>query len=141
MNRPVVIIDPLSSGIELAPAFKARGIPVIAVTFNKIGRIGFGTNIQTSDFDHIIPDGPNLLEVLREFDPLTIIPGTESGVPLAESLSLILTPEFANDPSKSIHRLHKAFMQSALEEAGIPFIKTISTSSEKEVEAWIKKIG
>lgn len=32
MNRPVVIVDPLSSGIELAPAFKARGIPAIAVT-------------------------------------------------------------------------------------------------------------
>lgn len=32
MKRPVVIVDPLSSGIELAPAFKARGVPAIAIT-------------------------------------------------------------------------------------------------------------
>jgi len=32
MKRPVVIVDPLSAGIELAPTFKARGIPAIAIT-------------------------------------------------------------------------------------------------------------
>ena len=60
MNRPVIIVDPLSSGIELAPAFKARGIPAIAVTF-KSGLVGFGMKVQTSDFVEIIPDQPNLL--------------------------------------------------------------------------------
>ena len=31
VNRPVVIVDPLSAEIELATPFKARGIPAIAV--------------------------------------------------------------------------------------------------------------
>ena len=138
MNNPVIIVDPLSSGIELAPAFKARGIPAIAVTFQS-DWLGFGSKIQTSDFVEIIPNQPNLVDILKGYNPLAIIPGTEEGVALAESLANILTPAFANDPKKSLNRLHKAFMQTALEEAGIPILKTLNTASESDVEAWIKE--
>lgn len=141
MNRPVVIVDPLSSGIELAPAFKARGISAIAVTLKPLDWIGFGANMQTSDFIEIIPDQPNLVEVLAKYDPIAIIPGTEEGVPLAEALAITLTPQFANDPEKSQNRLHKALMQKALQEAGVPALKTLNTASESEVEAWIRTNG
>src|SRR3990167_9645155 len=87
----------------------------------------------------IIPNQPNLAEVLRKYNPLGIIPGTEEGVLLAESLTASLTPAFANDPKKSLNRLHKAFMQKALEEAGVPVIKTLNASSENEVNEWIQK--
>lgn len=138
MNRPVVIVDPLSSGIELAPAFKVRGIPAIAITLKTTDWIGFGAKIQKSDFVEIIPDQPNLVAILRKYNPLAIIPGTEEGVSLAESLSATLTPQFANDPKKSLNRLHKALMQKALKEAGVPALETLDTSSENEVETWIK---
>jgi biotin carboxylase len=141
MNRPVVIVDPLSSGTELAPAFKARGIPAIAVTLKPLDWVGFGAKIRSSDFIKIIPDQPNLVEVLRKYDPLVILPGTEEGVPLAEALTLALTPQFANDPEKSQNRLHKALMQKALQNAGVPALKTLNTSSENEVETWIKTNG
>src|SRR3990167_3997477 len=87
----------------------------------------------------IIPNQPNLAEVLRKYNPLGIIPGTEEGVLLAESLTASLTPAFANDTKKSLNRLHKAFMQKALEEAGVPVIKTLNASSENEVNEWIQK--
>jgi biotin carboxylase len=138
VNRPVVIVDPLSSGIELAPAFKARGIPVIAITF-KSNWVGFGMKIQTSDFVEIIPDQPNLVDILRKYNPIAILPGTEEGIFLAERLTETLTPQFANDPKKSLNRLHKAFMQKALQETSVPVLKTLNTSSENEVEIWIKK--
>lgn len=141
MNRPVVIVAPLSSGIELAPAFKARGIPAIAITLKHPDWVGFGAKIQTSDFIEIIPDQPNLVEVLGKYDPLVIIPGADEGVPLAEALAVTLTPRFANDPKKSPHRLHKALMQKALQEAGVPTLKTLNTSSENEAETWIKTNG
>ncbi|HAU0261913.1 TPA: ATP-grasp domain-containing protein [Legionella pneumophila] len=141
MNRPVVIVDPLSSGIELAPAFKARGIPAIAVMLKPLDWIGFGANMQTSDFIEVIPDQPNLVEVLAKYDPIAIIPGTEEGVPLAEALAINLTPQFVNDPEKSQNRLHKAMMQKALQEAGVPALKTLNTASENEVEAWIRTNG
>ncbi|MGX8784294.1 ATP-grasp domain-containing protein [Legionella pneumophila] len=141
MNRPVVLVDPLSSGIELAPAFKARGIPAIAITLKHPDWIGFGATMQTSDFVEIIPDQPNLVEVLRKYDPLAIIPGTEEGVPLAEALAIALTPQFANDPEKSQNRLHKALMQETLQKAGVPALKTLNTASENEVESWIRTNG
>jgi biotin carboxylase len=138
MNRPVVIVDPLSSGVELAPAFKARGIPAIAVTPKPMDWNGFGSKIRSSDFIEIISDQENLVEVLRKYDPVAILPGTEEGVPLAEALALALTPQFANDPKKAQNRLHKALMQEALHEAGVPALKTLNTSSEKEVESWLQ---
>lgn len=138
MPRPIVIVDPRSSGIELAPAFRARGIPAIAVSLkqNK-NSLGFGTEIQYSDFIEVIPEQENLAERLKKYNPLAIIPGAEAGVPLAESLSAVLTPQFANDPRKSFNRLHKAQMQKALEVAGVPFLKTFSHSSELAAEAWL----
>lgn len=138
MSRPVVIVEPLSSGIELAPAFKARGIPAIAVTLKTSDWTGFGAKIRTSDFIEIIPEQPNLVEILKKFDPLAIIPGAEEGVPLAEALALEMTPHFANAPQKSQNRLHKALMQEALQNAGVPAIKTINTASEDAVEDWLK---
>ena len=38
-----------------------------------------------------------------------------------------------------LNRLHKAFMQEALEKAGVPVLKTLNTASESVVEAWIKE--
>lgn len=140
MSRPVVIVDPRSSGIELAPAFNSRGIPVIAVTFESSTKNhrGFGVDVQTSDFVKVVPVQPNLAEILKKYNPLAIIPGAEGGVALADILAQELTPQFANDPAKSQHRLHKALMQEALAKAGVPSLKTLNTSSESEVEAWLK---
>lgn len=141
MIRPVIIVNPISSGIELAPAFKARGIPVIAVTLHSLEWAGFGTNIQHADFIEIIPNQSNLVELLKPYNPLAIIPGDEEGVPLAESLASALTPQLANDPEKALHRLHKALMQQCLNDASVPALKTLNTASEKEAETWIKTNG
>ncbi len=139
MQRPVIIVEPFSSGIELAPAFKARGIPAIAVTLPACDWVGFGTEIQSSDFIEIIPAQPNLVDLLRAYNPLAIIPGDEKGVPLAESLAAALTPERANNPQKALHRQHKAFMQQALHESGVPALKTLNSSSAEEIALWIKE--
>jgi biotin carboxylase len=140
MSRPVVIVDPRSSGIELAPAFRDRGIGAIAVTFKPIvDRAGFGTDVQAGDFLEIIAAQPGLVDILKKYEPLAIIPGAEAGVPLAQSLSEVLTPQFVNDPKKSINRFHKAYMQKALEDAGVPFLRTLNSSSEAEVSVWLKE--
>ena len=141
MKRPVVIVDPLSSGVELAPTFKARGIPAIAVTLTSEEWPEFGSQMQASDFVEIIPDQPGIEELIRKYNPIAIIPGTEEGIPLAERLTEILTPHLANDPAKSLHRSHKSLMQKALSEASVPSLKTLHTASEEEAEKWIREIG
>ena len=137
MNRPVVIISPVESGIELAPAFKKRGIPAIAVTLPLQDWVGFGMEIHASHFLKIIPYSEDLLDILREYNPIAILPGSDEGVPLAEYLTNALIPALSNDPTKSMNRLHKALMQEALKNAGVPVLKTLNTASEKAVEAWI----
>ena len=138
MSRPIVIVDPLSSGIELAPTFKARGIPAIAVTLETVEWAEFGSKLKASDFIEIIPDQPGIENIIKKFNPIAIIPGTEEGIPLAERLTEILTPHLANDPEKSLHRSHKSFMQKAVAEAGVPALKTLHTASESDAKAWIE---
>ncbi len=117
------------------------GIPSIAVTLKPFSRVGFGTHIDASNFIEVIPEQPGLEKILREFNPFAIIPGAEGGVRLADRLAVAITPHFCNDPEKSLNRVHKAFMQRALEEAGIPALKTLNTSSEKDVESWLEEHG
>jgi biotin carboxylase len=139
MNRPVVIVDPLSSGVELAPVFMARGISCVAVsTFEPRSSLGYGTSIQKQDFSEIISAGPDLEEKLRKLNPLAIIPGTDGAMAIAERLAAAITPQFSNDPKKCIHRLHKARMQEALVAANVPALATISSTSETEVESWLR---
>lgn len=138
MKRPIVIVDPLSSGVELAPTFKMRGIPAIAVTLQNEEWPEFGSKMKSSDFVQVIPDQPGIENLLKKYDPIAIIPGTEEGIPLAERLTEILTPQLANDPKKSLHRAHKSLMQKALQVAGVPDLLTIHTSSEEVANDWIK---
>lgn len=139
MSRPVVIVDPSSSGIELAPTFRARGIPAVAVTLETEEWPEYGSRFRPADFARVIPNGPEVEDLVRALDPLAILPGTEEAIPLAERLAARLTPRFANDLGKSAHRAHKALMQAALEEAGIPALKTLHTASASEAETWIRE--
>lgn len=137
MQRPIIIVDPMSSGSELASTFKAKHVSSVAVSSKPPSRMGFGQELIESDFIDVVPIQDDLEDVLRKYDPLGIVPGTESGVPLADRLSAALTPDKANDPAKSLSRLHKAHMQKALVEAGVPAIETLDASSEEEVEQWL----
>ena len=137
MQRPVIVVNPLSSGIELAATFGARQVPAVAVVFKPRDQMSYGTKVRASDFIDIVPVQDKLEDILREHNPLAVIPGTESSVALAEKLSEALTPEFSNDPSKSLSRVHKAHMQRALVDSGIPAIETLDASSEAEVERWL----
>lgn len=142
MRRPVVIVDPRSSGIELAPAFKARGIPAIGITFTPLkSRLGHATDVRAEDFAELIPVRPDLVDLLRPYEPLAVIAGAEAGVPLANSLAAALTPETANDPETLLDRFHKAHMQRALERAGVPALATLDASSEEQVAAWLEEKG
>jgi biotin carboxylase len=140
-QRPIVIVDPTSSGIELAPAFRARGIPAIAVTLSYEEWPEFGSKMRASDFVEVIPNQAGIEDLIAKYDPIGIIPGTEQGIPLAERLAARLTPAQANDPAKSRHRSHKSLMQEALREAGVPALKTLHTASAETAEAWLHENG
>lgn len=140
-NR-VIIVDPVCSGTDLAPAFAARDIPVIAVRSTKLAETntsGFGSGIQSGIFLKVYDNDPGLVDVLRQFNPRAIIAGTETGVELADHLASILTPMLANIPHLSLARRHKGEMQKTLEAAGLPFIRTLDTADAMEVSDWLSR--
>ncbi|HEY9720612.1 MAG TPA: ATP-grasp domain-containing protein [Oscillatoriaceae cyanobacterium] len=145
MTRPVVIVDPIDSGAELAPAFAARGVPAIAVrsipggTWDGVNEGGYAAKIHSAHFEAIYEDGPDLVETLRRHDPMAVIAGAESGVALSDRLAAVLTPQIANVPDLSRARRHKGAMQEALAKSGLPVIRTLNTASPAEVMAWLKE--
>jgi biotin carboxylase len=144
MTSPVVIVDPVSSGTELAPAFAARGVPAVAVRSARAadsGDVGYANGIRAADFLEVHDDGPGLVDSLREFAPRAVIAGSEAGVRLADKLAATLTPMFGNAPELSLARRHKAAMQDALANAGLPVIRTLSTGSAAEVAVWLVDEG
>lgn len=147
MSRPVVIVDPVDSGAELAPAFAARHIPAIAVKsipgslWDEVYEGSYASRIQLSHFLKVYEDGPGLVEVLRGHDPLAVIAGAESGVDLADRLAAALTPHLANVPALARARRHKGVMQAALARAGLPAIRTLNTASASEAAAWLEAEG
>ena len=146
-RAPVVIVDPVDSGAALAPAFAARQIPAIAVRsiagpqWDEINQTGYAAKISTADFMAVYDDRPDLVDVLRRHAPLAVIAGAESGVALADALAAALTPALANTPRLTHARRHKAEMQAALERAGLPTIRTLSTACAAEVSTWLEAEG
>ena len=147
MDRYMVIVDPLSTGRELAPAFAARGVASIAVFTNLIQPAAWVPAWIPENFEHVLvwngkPEGIDALaSVLRRFDPIGVVPGSEIAVELADQLAARLTPEKANDPNTSIARREKWEMAQAVSAAGIPVLRQIRTSDREEAAAWIKEHG
>lgn len=138
--NPVIIVDPVCSGADLAPAFSARDIPVIAVRSTKladVNNVGYGNRIQSDAFLQVYDNYPGLMDDLRQWSPRAIIAGTETGVLLADKLASVLTASLANIPHLSLARRHKGEMQKALQNAGLPVIRTINTACAAEVTDWL----
>ena len=147
MTRPVVIVDPVDSGAELAPAFAARGVPAIAVRsfpgalWDEVHEVGFAARVRAEHYVADHEDGPDLVATLRRHDPLAIVAGAESGVELADRLAAALTPHRANEPALTKARRHKGELQRALAAAGLPHIRTLNAASADEVAPWLAAQG
>lgn len=140
-EQPVVIVDPVSSGREIAPAFRTLGIPCLAVVTNDFANsieVGYGPGIRNQDFVKVYSNNIDLVRHLKEWHPQAIIAGSESGVPLADQLAFELTPHLANDILLTKARRHKGEMQNVLAKAGIPSILTFESTKQDQVEEWLK---
>jgi biotin carboxylase len=142
--RSVVIVEPYSSGNMLAPAFRREGFLPYAVT-RKDRSAPIPTSLRVADFEeHLVFDGNDmgpLVEQLRPMAPSAIIPGTDTGVLLADQLAAIMTPHLANAPGLASARHHKGDMVAAVRAHGLPAIKTLCTDSFSEIENWILRQG
>ena len=135
----VVIVDAYTSGKFLAPGFIANGyecvhvqsrptvIPAYQPTY-------FNYNfIENIIFDH---DITSVLDYLKKYQVLFIIPGAETGVLLADQLNALLLLPCGNSLTKSHARRDKFLMHSALASKGIRSIPQYCSHQLDELKKW-----
>ncbi|TCT88976.1 biotin carboxylase [Gibbsiella quercinecans] len=141
-NRYVVIVDPFSTGNLYADEFKKHNIKPLALLSYAELPSACEITFRPQDFEKIIYHRGILnetLEKLRKYSPIAIIPGSETGVELADSISLHLTPNFANSKAMMLARRDKGRMGDCIARERIPHILQICTDSVNEIRKWVRE--
>ncbi len=137
--RPVVaVVDPYSTGAQLAPALRALGIRPVAVVSPGGPPAVSVADLRPDDFDAVwYADQVDPAGVLARLEAAWIVPGSEEGVELADRLSAALTPTRANVAGLAAARRHKGRAAEAMAVAGLAVAATISTADQETVAAWV----
>jgi len=142
--RHAVLVDPYAGARNYGTAFRARGVPTVAVLSTREPLAAYHAGWFPDHFDRVLTFDGNLdrlVERLRPLDPLCALPGNESGVELAEALTERLVPELANVPGASAARRDKWQMAQALQQAGVPVIRQLCSKDPDEVADWLGRAG
>ncbi len=146
MNRPrptAVVIYPYSTGARLALAMARHGWGVIAVVPADPARYSMSPGVPGWGWASVITDHGDpaaLAAMLRLADVQAVVPGDESGVPAAESLAQRLGLP-GNDPATTAWRTHKAAMQQALRDTGLPHPITAEAHCAERASAVARVAG
>ncbi|MFC0268106.1 ATP-grasp domain-containing protein [Kushneria aurantia] len=142
MKNIVAIVDPFSSGKLIASRLHEQGFGTIAIISNSDTLATFGDSFVGSDFSKIYYFDGNINFLSDEMSFLgvkKIIPGAESGVTLADTLSNIFSPEISNAYNCTHARRDKMEMVDALQSHSLRAIKSIKTDNLKIVEQWLSE--
>lgn len=141
---PAVIVDPYSSGMYFAPAFREAGVRTVAVLSRPEVMPVYAPSWRPEDFDEIIRyDGARepVVARLRELAPSCVVAGADPGVELADLLAARLLPATANVPDLAAARRDKGAMAAVVAAAGLPTLAQICTADPEEARAWIARAG
>ena len=140
----VAIVDPYSSGHGFAPAFRNAGVNAIAIrTAFSLPAIASAT-WEPGHFAHVL-DGcapfERLVDMVQALGPVGVVPGTDSGIELAEALTDRLFPGTGNDPALAPARRDKWETYRALVAADVPRLEQVCAADASEVDAWLDATG
>jgi len=148
--RSVVLVDGYSTGSFFVPLIKKRGFPLVHVRTTPpsikahISHVADFTLRRWEKQYSALIDGSQSVEALcaqlQAFDPVAVIPGSEPGVELADTLASHLGVP-GNDPSLSMARTDKFSMHQALQEAHVRSLETVSCEKLDELRAWVHEHG
>ena len=139
-TQRVAVVDPFSTGAMVAHLLSARGIDVVAVYSASMEQLG---NLQ-----NLVPKGITLnfvdvvafedIEVMaaKLKNVSEIVPGTETGVELADKLSEFLKLR-TNGTVMSEARRNKYIMGETVRSAGVRAVRQLKSSVWGEIEAWL----
>jgi biotin carboxylase len=145
MSAPAVaIVDPYSSGTMYAPALRRAGLSPVAVTSWPPPARSLAGSFRPGDFDQCWSEEhgrPGVMERVAQLSPVAVVPGTASGVELADELAASLTPGRSNVPELALARRHKGAMVAAVGASGLPVARSVSARRPEDVERWIADEG
>ncbi|MFD0382586.1 hypothetical protein ACFQ2B_09830 [Streptomyces stramineus] len=101
-GKPIVIVDPFSSGGLYASAFAAEGLTAVAVISYPEIPAAYAAAFEPGDYTEVLTydgDFGALVARLRALDPLGVLPGTEIAVEFADALAAEVTPAWPTTPS------------------------------------------
>lgn len=144
MPKHVVIVDPYSGAADFGPAFLARGVLPVALLSTPGPLDVFATAWRPESFAVVLPyvaDMGKLLATVAAYEPLSVIPGNEKAVELAEFLGTRLRPGAGNLPELSAARRDKWQMAMAVQRAGLPVVRQFCSASHDAVARWLRDSG
>ncbi|MCL6731401.1 ATP-grasp domain-containing protein [Streptomyces neyagawaensis] len=144
MQRHVILVDPYSEAAEFANAFRARGVASVAVLSTPAPLKSYlhGWKPESFSATHFHDgDFAKLVETVRGYDPVAVIPGNEHAVRLVDALVEELFPGTGNVPELSAARRDKWPMAQAVANAGIPHLRTFAAATEEEAADWLRETG
>ena len=135
-----IIVDAYSGGNLLAPEFLKRGIRCLHVQSTETIWPILTPTFHPEHFEANFPfngDFEALVRGLKAWNPSFAIAGTETGVPLADRLSVALGLA-TNGTQKSHARRNKYEMIETLRRAGLPVPRQMKSRSAREIFDWMR---
>jgi biotin carboxylase len=139
----VVIVDPFSTGADLAPQFTRRGWRSVALLSSPRLPDLYVDRVRCADFEHVVVHEANLqatANALGELSPAAVLAGTEIGVELADALAAALGLP-GNGTSTTRCRRHKGAMARAVAAAGLSVPACFEAACEADAVEWAESHG
>ena len=136
----IVIVDPYSAGAMLAEALRARGVKCIAIESSQAITKSMRSRFNPAVFWNIIRhegDHGRTLDTVRRHRPAFVLPGSESGVELAETLADELGLP-TNGAALRVARRDKFLMAEAVRAQGLRTAAQFQSSDIEEIVDWVK---
>jgi ATP-grasp domain len=144
MQPYAVVVDPVGTGQEYPEVFGDAGVEVVAVLSMDPPAEPYRPSWHPENFKHIHAfdgDLAVLAKELRSYRPTCLIPGSETGVELADALVELVVPGTGNVPGLAAARRDKWAMGQAVHAAGIPDLRQFASSDPGEIDAWLRETG
>lgn len=143
-TRYAVVVDPLGTGQEYPAEFATAGVETVAVMSSSEPIALYRESWVPANFRHIhVYDGrlEQLAETLREYEPICLIAGSETGVELADALVDLVVPGTGHVRELAAARRDKWAMAQALAAAGIPHLRQVCAADPDRIDDWLRDNG
>jgi biotin carboxylase len=146
MQRYAVVVDPLGTGQEYPAAFREAGVATVAVLADRetLNDPYYQASWHPSNFDDVLifdGDAEGLARILRDYRPLCLVPGAETGVEVADALVDLVVPGTGNVAELAAARRDKWAMARAVRRAGIAHLRQLCGDDPDKIDAWLRATG